>query len=124
MDENRTERLTEWLIDVFAKLLVKIMARRNALKSKSFKPSTSLFGVGRTWFENDVNYLEEVKEVINLPKFDVRTVQADEATIILSAVIMEELKNFIISVAALYRDNRFHCFDHAVHVTMVGISYE
>jgi hypothetical protein len=119
MDEKWTERLIEWVLDVFGKLLVKIVARRDALKPKNMKRSESLPSVDKTRFENDINYLDEVKEVIDLPKFDVRAVQAKEASIILSSVLMEELKDFIVSVASLYRDNRFHCFDHAVHVTMV-----
>lgn len=72
----------------------------------------------KTWMDDDVNYLQEVKEVIDLPKFDVRTVKANEASVILSDSLKDELKDFVVSVAELYSDNRFHCFEHAVHVTM------
>jgi 3-dehydroquinate dehydratase len=122
LDENKKERLIEWVVDVFGKLLVKVVARRETLKCKKNKvplmTSNTSKSNGKTWLDDDVIYLEEVKEVIDLPKFDARTVQANEASVRLSDIQKDELKDFIVSVAELYSENSFHCFEHAAHVTM------
>ena len=63
--------------------------------------------------------LDEVKKTITLPEFDgsaVRTNSADDVE--LDDVVVQQLRDLVYTIAALYRDNPFHNFEHASHVTM------
>jgi 3'5'-cyclic nucleotide phosphodiesterase len=64
--------------------------------------------------------IEEVAEVIVLPDFNARKAaeRANYKSIELREEIMEQLKSYVTSIAATYRDNPFHNFEHACHVTM------
>jgi len=59
----------------------------------------------------------EVQESIALPTEPARYLQ-DPAKVVLSTSVKSELRDFVSSIAFLYRDNHFHCFDHATHVLM------
>jgi len=66
--------------------------------------------------------IDEVAEVITLPKFDSRYTIPPSTTQATSKLLPDEIKfqmkDFVASVAAMYRDTPFHNFDHASHVTM------
>lgn len=59
--------------------------------------------------------IDEVREIITLPKFDKNVVkrQADYKTIKLSEDVLDQLHNYIAEIALLYHENPFHNFDHA-----------
>ena len=59
----------------------------------------------------------EVQESIALPTEPARYLQ-DPAKVVLSSSVKNELRDFVSSIAFLYRENHFHCFDHATHVLM------
>lgn len=54
-------------------------------------------------------YTDEVKEVITLPKFDSRAARkADNAeSVVLSYDVMDQLHDFVKTISALYRENRY-----------------
>jgi hypothetical protein len=61
-----------------------------------------------------------VKEIITLPNFDaaLATEQIDPESIDLDDDVEEQLRAYITTIASMYRDNPFHNFEHACHVTM------
>ena len=64
--------------------------------------------------------LDEVKEVIRLPKFDARTAairSSDSNMVTIKPVVLEQLREFVFTIACMYKDNPFHNFEHACHVT-------
>ncbi|CAB9502391.1 Receptor-type guanylate cyclase gcy [Seminavis robusta] len=65
-------------------------------------------------------YTDEVKEVITLPKFDSRAAGKVEnaESIVLGYEVVEQLHDFVRTISTLYRENSFHNFEHASHVTM------
>jgi hypothetical protein len=64
--------------------------------------------------------LNEVQEVIALPNF-IGEPSRDPSTIQLRDEVVNQLRGFVATVAALYRDNPFHNFEHASHVAMATV---
>jgi Adenylate and Guanylate cyclase catalytic domain len=108
----RTVRLIEWNVDVLKKVLQQIRVRRVAL------------GTGKEKFEDpqdsfDGSILDEVKEIIRLPNFNASLEDAaDKDPIEVDPNAIEQLRAYITMISQLYRENPFHCFEHASHVTM------
>lgn len=77
---------------------------------------------------NDIMYhsiegktaLDEVAEVICLPKFNPANVAkaCDHCSVELGAVLCQELRQFVTKIAEGYHDTPFHNFEHACHVTL------
>ena len=112
----KTSRLIDWNKDLLAKLLKAVAARRQALNEGA--PVTKLDeGFTRN---NDGTVLEEVQEIVALPAYDPHVMkrEVDPKTIDLGDDVERELGNYIATIASMYRDNPFHNFDHASHVTL------
>lgn len=64
--------------------------------------------------------LDEVQEAIHMPKFDARVMDAalDSSLVEVPTNIVESLQEYVALIAKSYRDNPFHNFEHACHVTM------
>jgi hypothetical protein len=100
--DNKTERLVEWNARVLGGFLRSILARRNvAIKEGPLEMASagwqSTLKVGAV--------LDEVKEVITLPRFDAR-VARHQATISrpkLDVEVAKQLKNLVSVIAEMYR---------------------
>jgi len=110
---DKTQRLVDWNVQVLSNMLRKIVARRQASRKESAKIDISEASHGRM-------VLDEVKEVIPLPKFDKQAFQkqVDPASIELEPVVEKQLTKLMTEIASLYHDNPFHNYEHACHVTM------
>jgi hypothetical protein len=129
---KKMQRLIDWNCELLLQLLKKIVARRSVAKKKSASPLLSdrmkkkspssssrmdslemELGVGGT-------ALDEVCEIITLPNFDAKAAseELDPKTIDLGEKLAAELRDFVSVIASMYKDNPFHCFEHASHVTM------
>uniref|UniRef100_A0A7S3L1M8 Phosphodiesterase n=1 Tax=Amphora coffeiformis TaxID=265554 RepID=A0A7S3L1M8_9STRA len=121
----RHQRLIDYNVDLLAQHLKAVEARRRVLSMAGrrcsqgghapmiHKPSTETTDDGRT-------VLDEVAEVIRLPTFDARSFKGhvDPASIELDSRVMSQLKRYVTIIAAMYRSNPFHNFEHASHVLM------
>jgi hypothetical protein len=100
----KTSRLINWNTEMLARLLKAIVARRQALNVR--KPTVKLDeDFSRS---NGVTVLEEVQEVVALPAFDSATVkkEVDSDLIELDDDVVAELKQFVASIASMYREVR------------------
>ncbi|CAB9506494.1 Receptor-type guanylate cyclase gcy [Seminavis robusta] len=115
VEEAKLNRLVNWNVDILSKVLKQIMARRKANPPKlPAKPE-------KTNVNNKKGpMLDEVVDVVNLPQFDSKNYRnyVDPATVQLSTEVQDQLALFVRKVARLYRNNDFHSFEHASHVTM------
>lgn len=121
----RHQRLIDYNVDLLAQHLKRVEARRRVLARVGrrcsqgghapmiHQPSTEQTDDGRT-------VLDEVAEVIRLPTFDARSIKGyvDPASIELDSKVMSQLKRYVTIIAAMYRQNPFHNFEHASHVLM------
>jgi hypothetical protein len=118
VDDAKVQRLINWNVDVLGRLMRQIVARRGAqddVKLTEVETSDTVLES-----PNNRQVIEEVREIIALPGFDKvaaeRQLQVD--SIQLDDKIQAQLRTFVFRIAATYRDNSFHCFEHASHVTM------
>lgn len=61
---------------------------------------------------NTVSALDEVKEIVELPKFKETRAEEDPDSVVLSEEVLDQLYDYVCNIAALYRDNPFHNFEH------------
>jgi hypothetical protein len=106
---DRTSRLIEWNVKAMTPLIEKIVARRMAQKtSQSWSVVNLEVGTVQTIpaLESNVStFLDEVKEIIELPAYDLAL---QEATVVIDPVAEDQLREYIGCIAALYKPNAFH----------------
>jgi hypothetical protein len=112
------ERLIDWQVDLLLRLVKQIIAGRDQQIPTDSKSTASkveaLEEVG------DAIPVESITESVELPEFDPEAAQARvrTSTVEIPQVIISELRAFVTMIATRYRDNPFHCFAHAAHVSM------
>jgi hypothetical protein len=118
--DGKTQRLVDWNSEVLGRLMQKIVAKRNASSTGTTPRATSTDILKTERRPSGATVLDEVKEIIELPEFDADAVhsQVDHVSIELDGVVLEQLRDYIVTTAAMYRENPFHNFGHASHVAM------
>jgi 3'5'-cyclic nucleotide phosphodiesterase/Adenylate and Guanylate cyclase catalytic domain len=129
---EKTRRLIDWNAEMLLRLLKQVVAYRQAKSNnKSNHPQDFFFRRGSYMGETGCSsatlnrtctdtVIDEVVEIIDMPKFDagITSDMIDPSAIEFDDVIRKEIKQFVGTIAALYRDNPFHNYEHASHVTM------
>mmetsp|Transcript_18394 Transcript_18394/g.32434 ORF Transcript_18394/g.32434 Transcript_18394/m.32434 type:complete len:1211 (-) Transcript_18394:204-3836(-) len=114
----KIQRLVGWNAEILKKLLQQIIAKRNAVTNKRN------YDAQLNRLESEINQrkqlMGEVIEVIALPKFDAKSHKNQEnpSKVVIPEDVVSELRLYVCSIAAMHRDNYFHNFEHASHVTM------
>jgi 3'5'-cyclic nucleotide phosphodiesterase len=112
-DILKRTRLINWVVEVLSNRMKEVLAKRYAAQYNYTNAQTDSMQV-RSGLA-----LDEVVEVIQLSNFDQRTAFASDASNIkIDLVVMEQLTRFVSIIASAYRENPFHNFEHACHVTM------
>lgn len=117
----RTQRLVSWNAELLLKLLKQIVARRTAVRARSKEIGTIVDDNDPAlWPKTGTNPIEEVKEIIHLPEFDVFIAkhEPDPVSIDIDEEVVTQLTDFVRIIASMYRSNPFHNFEHASHVAM------
>eukprot|EP00980_Cylindrotheca_fusiformis_P016507 scaffold4917_cov120-Cylindrotheca_fusiformis.AAC.5 len=114
-DMTKRERLVEYNVEVLTSLLQEIVASRDANVARN---DSSLSRIEVTIGTGDT-VLEEFVPIIPLKRFDARDLRKrqDASSIDIGEEAKTQLRNFLTNVASMYRDNPFHNFEHACHVT-------
>jgi len=120
---TKHQRLIDYNVDLLSQLLKQVVARRKALEMAGRRCSQGGMPPNLESHAGKVQHgtvLEEVTEVIKLPSFNSKAFRSniDPDSIDLGPVVHEQLKRFVTIIAAMYRNNPFHNFEHASHVTM------
>ena len=114
----KIQRLVGWNVEILKKILQQIIAKRNAMPdSKNYE---GILTRKEAEMRKRTTCLDEVTEIIHLPKYNARAHRVGEnpSKIEIPKKVMEQLKRYVAGVAALHRENPFHNFEHASHVTM------
>lgn len=120
---GKHQRLVDWNTDILLRLLREITARREASVEER-RESTANVSRLRNLEQGDIHkrdtILDEVEEIVNLPKFNTSAlkVQRDPEMVDLGEDVFNQLRDYVATIAAMYRDNSFHNFEHASHVAM------
>lgn len=109
---------------------IRMPKRRLSTQSVGFDASVSTFHSsfgemsategGDVEDDDDKIVVDEVVEIITLPKFNPKSIKALEKfqTVELDEAVVTQLQDYITTIAQMYRKNPFHNFEHASHVTM------
>ena len=122
---TKHQRLIDYNVDLLACRLKHVVARRKVLEMAGRRCSQGGLPANMDSYRDESkiengNVLEEVTEVIKLPSFNSKAYKGnvDPDSIELSAEVMSQLRRYVTIIAAMYRNNPFHNFEHASHVTM------
>ena len=120
----RIKRLVDWNVDVLKRLLKQVVAKRNATMNEQFDIQHPKMMAMEMNIGSDTYVLNEVKEIIELPEFNVEVHKRQENPnkIVLPKEVEDQLRLYVSSIAAMHRDNPFHNFEHASHVMMVRLT--
>lgn len=111
---NKHMRLIDYNVDLLAGLIKQVVARRRVLELSGCyddeKPLRHVDSIDR-----ETTVIDEVTEVIQIPEFDSKAYKGyvDPDSLDLGATVMAQLKRYVTIIAAMYRNNPFHNFEHA-----------
>lgn len=105
-------RIVEWNVDLLQRQLKILVANRQA-KAIRPEPTKEIEALEATLSNPEASLLEEVKDVIELPKFTAKAAPADPRSIELDDVVMSQLRNYVATIASMYRHHPFHNYEHA-----------
>ena len=114
---KRMERLVSWTVDVLAKELKLVVAKR-VVKGQNLSPQKRLKDHPSKRVDN---LLDEVQDVVPMLDVDDSTdfeSKVDLESIQLDPTVEGELHEYVSVIAELYHRNSFHNFEHAGHVLM------
>ena len=97
--QSKESRLVDWNVEILGRLLKHVIARRNAL---GLEMSTEEVKLDRP---EGQTVLEEVREIITLPKFDASAAknQEDPEKMELDLEVKEQLHDYVTTLASMYR---------------------
>jgi hypothetical protein len=113
--KDKEVRLVEWNVDLLLRLLREIVAGRETRGEPTRAPKDFV----PNKLQEGGTVLNEVKEIITLPKFNARIEKdINPDSIQLDPTVEEEVRDYVTAIAGFYHDNPFHNFEHASHVAM------
>eukprot|EP00980_Cylindrotheca_fusiformis_P011780 scaffold2813_cov114-Cylindrotheca_fusiformis.AAC.6 len=116
---TKMERLVEWNVEVLASLLQQIVASRGHSSSHSSSEPKLSSIENNISVKKGTTVLDEFTPIIPLKRFDVEELRSRRrpSSIDIGDDVKSQLRNFLSNIAGMYRDNAFHNFEHASHVT-------
>mmetsp|Transcript_14277 Transcript_14277/g.31177 ORF Transcript_14277/g.31177 Transcript_14277/m.31177 type:complete len:1108 (+) Transcript_14277:70-3393(+) len=114
VQQKKAQRLIMWNVDVLAKSLAEVVARRKA-NGVVADSAESIHLVEEQLSVNKIA-LREVEEIVKLPAFSGHKDVDRESE--LPEAVKEQLADYVTTLAGTYQNNPFHNFEHASHVTM------
>ena len=117
--DEKAGRLVKWNVDILSRYLRKIVARRMASHGPGEYPQKLLTEeiLDR---RQEGTILDHTQDIISMPHFSeqVEKRRVDPESIQLDEKVLDQLNKYVQTMAAMYRENPFHNFEHATHVTM------
>ena len=121
--EDKEARLIGWNVEILSRLLKQIVAMRDDDEGVGDDDSDE-FANDRDDDSSSTNLrvdtkrpLDEVQEIIALPPMAAKY-SRDPEKVELSWDVKKQLRDYVTNISLMYRDNPFHSFEHASHVTM------
>jgi hypothetical protein len=118
---KKFDRLVNWNVDVLLTILTQVEERRQqaGIKADAIEKIRTLEKeLAGPVSETGTTTLDEVVEVIELPRFNASCSRPLRVQVELEWQLHDQLKEYVSLIASMYNDNPFHNFEHASHVTM------
>ena len=106
--DQKYDRLIDWNVEDLSKSLAHVVARREAFGVQPDSPEAMLKSEGRA--NSCRNVLGEVREIANLTEYVAKAALAEPEPKFDDKVTVQ-VRNYVQSLAAMYRDNPFHNFE-------------
>ncbi|CAB9518147.1 Receptor-type guanylate cyclase gcy [Seminavis robusta] len=119
--QQAQDRLVDWIVKLLSDDILKILsarARSSAIKANSIGNLMKGANAPAPTYHppEGKTCMDEVKEVIRMPK---TVAKSDERKVSeIPDEALHELGEYVTGIALMYRNNPFHNFEHACHVTM------
>jgi hypothetical protein len=111
-----TKRIIEWNVDLLQRQLKIIIAHREA-RCAMPESAEEIQTLEMELSNPQTGPLDEVQDVIMLPKYDAKVLPVDPNSIEIDEVVMTQLRGYVQTIADMYNDNPFHNFQHARYVS-------
>jgi hypothetical protein len=110
----KRDRMVDWMTELLCEYLKRIIAKRAVTPS----PERSRSDIIET--RADLIGIDEMVAAIQLPRFDASAEgnQSDWQSADITKVVYDQLRDYVSTIASMYRENQFHNFEHACHVSM------
>jgi 3'5'-cyclic nucleotide phosphodiesterase len=128
IENGNMERLVKWVVDGLYKILKDIEHQRTSSKQEHVLHDDAIRSLESALTNNGSNstllrVVNEVKEVIDFSRVECDATGSDDSShtedfTTFDEDIIHQLSKYIHVIATTYRNNSFHNFDHASHVTM------
>lgn len=116
-------RVADWVVEMLGKLLREMAEKRRVanIKPENLSTITKLekqkLGNHSRHLSNQT-VIDEVVECLSIPDCVASKAMSTENPAPLDQKVIDELQDYVYSIASLYRKNAFHNFEHASHVSM------
>lgn len=101
---DKLQRMIDWNADILSKLLQRVLATR--LVAGSYKPaSESKLAALEASTSQIGNCMQDVVEVIQLPKFDEAAYEFEQVHPEISERVAKQMRNYVSLIASMYRQN-------------------
>jgi hypothetical protein len=112
---ERMTRLVDWNVEVLFSLLRSLVASRESSRGAPLQGSMAS---NKTNFTRTQSLIHEMTDSLTLPEYSDDLRRGDPNSCSISPAVKEQLRDFVLRIAHLYRDVPFHNFEHASHVIM------
>jgi len=112
----KESRLIDWVADILLEHIKKVV-----IVHERCSPTGSMVNDKLHYMAEDGKIcLDEVQDAIQMPPFDPKVAEAalDSRNVEIPHDISEAVREYVSLIAGAYRNNPFHNFEHACHVTM------
>eukprot|EP00980_Cylindrotheca_fusiformis_P023290 scaffold10332_cov101-Cylindrotheca_fusiformis.AAC.1 len=112
-EKEKDNSLIVWQVELLTRLLKRIVLHRKLDIGKKGKDLATL----------DVSKVlprDQMTEIIPMPEYDPKVEKhfMDADSVELPPEVVSQLNDLVAMIASMYKDNSFHSFEHACHVTM------
>jgi hypothetical protein len=106
---EKRDRLVDWVVEIIIQYLQEIVALREARTKKGEIVAKKDFQ-----FSKQGTNLDEVVEVIELPKFDQDSANSKNYhNVAIGVTVVRQIRKLVHEISETYRNNPFHNFEHA-----------
>ena len=113
--DQKEARVVEWVCDILLKQVKKVVVVHQRCPSSAHSNRDLMFQG-----HDGKICLDEVQEAIRTPDFNAKVAEAtlDYDLVQVPDAIINDIRDYVAMIAASYKRNKFHNFEHACHVTM------
>ena len=117
---ERTRRQADYTVEVLSRILKKLVAQRRG--TQAMVPPTpielSRFAQMETSLAKRSLPVEDVNEAIDFASYLQKPVVLNGDKVQLPRNVLDQLEDFVTTIASMYKPHAFHCWEHASHVTI------